>query len=174
MRAETELVERYGRSLRFLLRRLTRDPDLADDLYQATFRVVLERLRSKGLQDPAGLVGFLRGTARNLLRNEERKTLRRRTEAGHENFEALCGPASGGSPLDHLLQEEKGALVRRLLVELRSPRDREILFRTYLAEESMEEIMRDLDLDADHFYRVLYRARQRLKRLLQDHQNDKG
>ena len=166
--AETELVKRYGPSLRFFLRRLTRDPELAEDLFQTTFSVVLERLRGRGLDDPAGLTAFVRGTARNLLRNEKRKGIRRLTEVSHPSFGELPGPASSMSPLDRLLQHEKTALVHRLLVELRNQRDREILFRVYLAEEEMEVISRDLGLELVHFYRVLYRARQRLKRLLED------
>src|SRR5262249_51973396 len=65
--AEGDLVQRYSRGLGYLLRRLGATPELADDLHQETFRIVLERLRKRGLDDPAGLAGFLRGTARNLM-----------------------------------------------------------------------------------------------------------
>ena len=76
--AEAELVERYSRGLLFFLRRMTKDPVLADDLHQDTFRVVLERLRGKGLEDPERLAGFLRRTARNLFIGHYRKTTRRK------------------------------------------------------------------------------------------------
>lgn len=167
--AESELVGHYGRGLRFLLRRLTRDADLAEDLFQSTFSVVLERLRTKGLEDPTGLAAFVQGTARNLFRNEKRKRIRQRTDSAPERFEEISDPGALASPLDRLLQSEKTARVRQLIVEMRNPRDREILFRVYLAEEDMDEISRDLGLDLDHFYRVLYRARQRLKSLLESH-----
>src|SRR5262250_76108 len=43
--AEGELVERYRRGILYLLRRLGAPPELADDLQQETFRIVIERLR---------------------------------------------------------------------------------------------------------------------------------
>lgn len=163
--AEAELVQRFGRGLRIFLRQQTRDPELADDLYQSTFYVVLERLRTRELQDPTSLGAFIRGTARNLFRNEARKRARRRTD-GDERLDELVDWAQAGSPLDRLLRSEKAALVRRLLIEIRNPRDREVLVRVYLAEDDMDEISQDLDLELEHFYRVLWRARQRLKQLL--------
>ncbi len=45
--AEEQLVARYSRGLLSFLRRKTNADDLADDLHQDTFRIVLERLRSK-------------------------------------------------------------------------------------------------------------------------------
>ena len=65
--AEEDLVARYRRGLLYLLSHRGALPDLADDLVQETFRIVIERLRHSGLTDPAGLRPFLRGTACNLL-----------------------------------------------------------------------------------------------------------
>src|ERR1044072_7592127 len=39
--AESALVERYSRGLLYLLKRLGGPPDLADDLHQEAFRIVL-------------------------------------------------------------------------------------------------------------------------------------
>ena len=46
-------------------------------------------------------------------------------------------------------------------------RDREILVRLYLQEEEKDTICRDLGLEAEHFDKVLHRARGRLKELLE-------
>src|ERR1044071_3394981 len=70
--AEGELVERYSRGVLYLLRRMA--PELADDLHQETFRIALERLRRRELDEPEGLAGFLRGIARNLVIGERRKS----------------------------------------------------------------------------------------------------
>src|SRR3954451_5524258 len=59
--AEAALVERYSRGVLYLLRRLGAPPELADDLHQETFRIVIERLRRQGLEDPAGVAGLPRG-----------------------------------------------------------------------------------------------------------------
>lgn len=163
--AEEELVRRYSRGLLYLLRRLGASPELADDLHQETFRVVLERLRRKELDDPAGLAGFLRGTARNLLTAERRKTARRKTDADDEELAQTVHPAP--SQLSSVLHDEEAEIVRTLISELPTDRDRQLLLRFYVAEEEKESICAALSLDSLHFNRVLFRARQRFKELLE-------
>lgn len=162
--AETELVERYSRGLSYMLRKLTSDPSLAEDLHQDSLRVVIEKARAGEIERPERLNAFLRGTARNLLMAEIRKRGRRRTEVGEAPVEPV-DPAPG--PVARLAQTQDRQLVRRLLEELSQPRDREILFRFYLAEESKEVLCRDLDLEPQQFNLVLFRARQRFRQLLE-------
>lgn len=162
--AEKELVLRYSRGVLFLLRRLTRNHALADDLHQETFKVVLERLRSRGLQDANGLSAFLQGTARKLYLNESRKRSRRKTDDAGDDLPDRSDPSP--TPLDSTLLHEQSDLLRRMLAELRPERDRQILYRYYLAEEDKERICRDYDLTSMQFNRVLHRARRRFKELM--------
>jgi RNA polymerase sigma-70 factor (ECF subfamily) len=170
--AEASLVERYSRGLLYLLRRQGAPPELADDLHQETFRIVLERLRQRELDEPAGLAAFLRGTARNLLIAERRKTARRRTDTDPEGLEQAVHPERG--QLSAVLLAEEAAVVRRLIGELPTDRDRQLLLRFYVAEEEKESICADLGLDSLHFNRVLFRARQRFKELLERFQAQQG
>ncbi|MEA2604452.1 MAG: polymerase sigma-70 factor, subfamily [Acidobacteriota bacterium] len=163
--AEGQLVERYRRGLLYLLRRLGALPDLADDLQQETFRIVIERLRQEGLADPAGLAPFLRGTARNLLIAERRKAARRRTWGDTGELAEAVAPAP--SQLQSVLLDEEAEIVRKLIGELPTDRDRQLLLRFYVGEEDKESICTDLGLDSLHFNRVLFRARQRFKELLE-------
>jgi len=57
--------------------------------------------------------------------------------------------------------------VRTLLQGMGSARDRTILKRFYLDEESKETICSELGLLADQFDKVLHRARARLRELLE-------
>jgi RNA polymerase sigma-70 factor (ECF subfamily) len=163
--AEGELVERYRRGLLYLLRRLGALPDLAEDVEQETFRIVIERLRRGGLEDPAGLAPFLRGTARNLLIAERRKTARRRTWGDTGELAEAVAPAP--SQLQSVLVDEEAEMVRRLIGELPTDRDRQLLLRFYVGEEDKESLCADLGLESVHFNRVLFRARQRFKELLE-------
>ena len=163
--AEEDLVARYRRGLLYLLGRLGAPPDLADDLQQETFRIVIERLRREGLADPSGLAPFLRGTARNLLIAERRKTARRRTWGDTGELEQAVALAP--NPLQSVLVNEEAEMVRRLIGELPTDRDRQLLMRFYVGEEDKESICADLGLDSLHFNRVLFRARQRFKELLE-------
>lgn len=162
--AETELIERYSRGLRFLLRRRTRDNELAEDLLQDTWAVALERLRGPSLEEPERLAGFLSGVARHLALNESRKTSRQRTSPHSDFIEAI--PDDESSPLRQASRAEVCGHVRRLLAELSQERDREILNRFYVREQDKATICATLGVEDSHFNRVLYRARQRLRDLV--------
>ncbi len=161
--AEGELVERYSPGLLFMLRRMSGRPDLADDLHQDTFRVVLERLRGRGLEEPARLAGFIRRTARNLFIADYRKKSRRQDGSLEE---AAPATDTAPGPLSRAVLDEEASTVRRLVAGMEPERDRQVLYRYYLAEEDKAIICADLGLSSLHFNRVLYRARQRFKKLL--------
>ncbi len=167
--AEEEFVQRFQRGLGLALRRRCLDPELAQDLTQDTLLLVLEKIRRGEVQDPERLAGFIHGTARNLLLAHRRKhsrfvplgeepsTERRAVENAHGNRKS--------GPLDDLLRKEESRLVRQLLEELAVERDRELLTRFYLSHQDKAAICADLAIDEDHFRRVLFRARERLKDL---------
>jgi RNA polymerase sigma-70 factor (ECF subfamily) len=78
--------------------------------------------------------------------------------------EADLIPESAPSQLDRLLLKEKTKMIRKLLQEM-SERDRQILYRFYIAEEDKDRICADLPLSSLHFNRVLHRARERYRDL---------
>ncbi len=162
--AEAEMVERYSRGLVFMLRRMTGNPDLADDLHQDTFQIVLGRLRGEGLAEPERLAGFLNRTARNLFIADYRKKTRRKTD-DLERAEPPADPAP--DQLSRALLDEEATLVRELIDRLEPDRDRQLLYRFYIVEEAKERICADFELSSLHFNRVLFRARGRFKTLLE-------
>ncbi len=164
--AERELVERFGRGLTILLRRSSRDPSVAEDLYQETFRLALEKIRRGDVREPEKLGGFLAGLARNLVIEHYRRSAQRPTGSDDEAARSLADSATG--PLERLLKRERIEIVRRLLSELDSERDRQILFRFYIAEEAKSLICADLGLGSLHFNRVLFRARERFRELFEE------
>ena len=167
--AETELVQQLGRGTSILLRRLAGDAELAQDLYQETFRIVLISLRQGKLQEPDKLAAFVRGTAKNLLRSEWRKRDRR---GPHDDVDdmPLVDEAPGQWDRARLAEDRKR--VRQILDELPSDRDRQLLYRHYLAEEGKNEICDDLGLGSNQFNVSLFRARQRFKRLVEERTGD--
>lgn len=173
--AEAELVERFGDGLRFLLRRWTRDAVAAEDLYQETLRLALQKIRQGEVREPERLAAFLRGLARNLSTYHYRRgAVRERRERPLEP-EALEGASAARpgpedeSQLHQLLRSERAALVRRLIGELSVERDRQLLHRFYIAEEEKERICADLGLNGRDFNVVLFRARQRYRKLFEEH-----
>lgn len=165
--AEQRLVEQFSRGLMVMLRQRTSDWDLAADIHQDAFIVVIKRLRQKGLQNPDGLKSFLRQTAINLLLGDRRKHSRRQTSTDSELIARVASESIG--PVQSIERDQLAQLVRDLIAELTVPRDRQLLRRYYLAEESKQAICADLELDPGHFDGVIYRARQRLKASLEEY-----
>ena len=157
------MVELYGRSVAVLLDRHTNGRPEAQDLFQDTFRLVLEKLRRGELREPAKLPGFLAQIARSLAIEHYRKATRRKTDADSEAIGEAVAP--GASPLSALLESENAALVRRVIRELGNERDREILLRFYIAEEDKDRIAADYGMTSLQFNRVLHRARQRYREI---------
>jgi RNA polymerase sigma-70 factor, ECF subfamily len=165
--AEEELVARFSRGLLFHLRRLTGDPALAEDLHQETFRIALPKLRREGLAEPERLGGYLLRIGRNLFLGGYRRRTRRGEDVALDPEEILDLPDVDTGQLSRLLKDEELREVRRLIAELGNDRDRQILFRFYVAEEDKQRICADLGLTSLNFNSVLFRARQRLKELLE-------
>jgi RNA polymerase sigma-70 factor (ECF subfamily) len=163
--AEAEMVERYSRGLRFLLRRKTRKPELAQDLLQETWAIALVKIRGGGLDDPGRLAGYLCGIANNLAQSERRRVNRQRTSINTEIVNLI--PDESSSPFRNVSRAEVCKHVHGVLEELNKERDREILKRFYVQDEDKESICSYLDVDSTHFNRVLFRARQRLKSALE-------
>jgi len=163
--AEAEMIARYSRGLRFLLRRRTRDGELSEDFLQETWAIALVKLRDGGIDQPGRLAGYLCGIANHLAAGETRRVKRQRTAVNSDIVELI--PDDKSNPYRHTSRAEVCQQVRNLLNDLHKQRDREILERFYVREEDKDSICNDLDVDSQHFNRVLFRARQRLKAALE-------
>jgi len=166
--AEGELVARFSHGLLLMLRRLVQNPALADDLHQETLALVLGKIRRGEVREPAKLSGFIHSTARNLFIADRRKEARYRPLDEGEEEGVRPAPAladRGPAPLERVLVEEEARQVRRLLSELRFDRDRQLLLRFYLSDESKEKICADLEIEPERFNKVLFHARERLREL---------
>ncbi|HSS78045.1 MAG TPA: sigma-70 family RNA polymerase sigma factor [Thermoanaerobaculia bacterium] len=166
--AEAELVKRFSHGLLVMLRRLAQNPALADDLHQETLSLVLEKIRRAEVREPERIAGFIRSTARNLFIADRRKEARYSPleddeDEGPRRVTVLAD--RGPVPLDKVLAGEEARQVQRLLGELRYDRDRQLLFRFYLSDDTKEEICADLEIEPERFNQVLFRARERLREL---------
>ncbi len=161
--AEARVFEIFARPVAVLLDRHTNGRPEAEDLLQETFRLTLEKLRRGELREPEKLPGFVAAIARSLAIEHYRKAARRKTEADSESLDAFAAAAPG--PLSGILESENAALVRRVIRELNNDRDRQILYRFYIAEEEKDRISADYGLSSLQFNRVLHRARERYREL---------
>lgn len=167
--AESALYSRYRSGLVLMLNRQTRDMQRAEDLVQDTLLTVITRLRDQGIDNPAALPRFIQQTAKYtfigwLRRAGNQVELR-------DSFEDQT--ADDTSVIDNISRDRLRSAVRSLIEEMKVPRDREILHRYYVREQSKPVICEALDLSMPHFDRVINRARNRFKQLVpEDWKND--
>lgn len=161
---QDDIYLRYRRPLMqvFLQRRI--DRDAAQDLLQRTFLQAIKKMRSDGLDDPSNLGGYLYRTACKLATAYWRGELSRRHDSDGELLSNLRDDAlSLEESLDHDL---RARVVRELMRKLSVARDREVLERFYLKEESRIAIRESMNLTELQFNQVLWRARQRFAEIL--------
>jgi RNA polymerase sigma-70 factor (ECF subfamily) len=160
--AERELIERYSRGVRAILRHAGADRFLQDDLHQDTFRIALEKIRNGDLRDASGLSGFIASLARHLATDHFRRKARS-ASTDPADLDRLQAPQKGA--LERLIESEHGQSIRRLLDELGVRRDREILHRYYVSSEDKADLCEEWGLSSLQFNRVLFRARKRYRAL---------
>ena len=158
----SEILRNMG-GLKAQLIRVTRNPELASDLLHDAVVTALGKLRSGEIADPVHLEGYVYRVALNHYRNYRRKDKSSVTDSG---VDQLAAGAESGSEVKGPEAEEWVQLARRLLTDVRPVRDRDLLVRYYLHEESKEELCRAFALTELHFNRVIHRARGRFRQLL--------
>ena len=162
-RAEEALFERYRRGIATILRQTLGSRAVAEDLFQETFRLALEKVRAGELRDPERLPQFLNSLARNLAIDYFRKNTRRGTDEPLESVDHTLEIEP--SQYAQLARREKGQLALEVLRQLGNDRYRQLLYRYYIAEEEKASLCADFDLSSLHFNRVLFRARQHYREL---------
>jgi RNA polymerase sigma-70 factor (ECF subfamily) len=150
--------------LRALIMRRVGDPQLAADILQDAAVTTLEKLRAGEIAQPSGVGGYLYRVALNHLRNHRRKD--RAAVSSSADLESL--PNDDEDPdVAGIDRAQWARAARHLLQELPTVRDRDLLVRFYLNDETKEHICVALGLTEDHFNRVIFRARNRFRALLE-------
>ncbi len=154
---EGELVRRYRASLIRMLEYLTHDHARAEDLAQETLLIVLIKLRNGHIEFPERLSSFVHQTGRYCWLGWHRQNLR---------FD-FCGDMNDqlddSSIEQALIKEERCEYTATLIRGINVPRDREVLYRTYVCDEPKPTTCEALALSSVHFDRVISRAKSRLR-----------
>ena len=162
--AESEIYNRYHRGLVYFLRRLTNDRALAEDLAHEAFVILLRKLRADGLKEPGKLSSYLHGIARKLAMRHLARRGRRESHADVDFLNRVVDPAA--DQFAEISRAETRRLVIELFDELSVERDRQVLLRHWLYDEDKATICAALDIEEQHFHRVIHRAKVRFRDLL--------
>jgi len=162
---EHETLLRDMSGLKAQLTRVTRNADVAADLLQDAIVTALKKLRSGEIEHRTQLDGYVYRVALNHFRNYRRKD--KSAVSDPDGAAALEDAAAEGRPTRSIQTEQWAGLVRRVLREMSSARDREVLVRFYLKEEERSALCSSLGLTDLQFNRVIFRARERFRELLE-------
>lgn len=159
--AETLLVQKYSRQVLYILGKRCGDPELARDICQETFMVLLEKFRKQMIDDPEKLAAYIQQTAVNILIASKRKDARRQTFADSEMIDTYIDGAE--NVVNDIEKMSIRKSVRESILNMKNSRDKEILYRYYIHEHDKNEICQHLDIEFRHFDKVISRARSRLR-----------
>ena len=149
--------------LRSLLERHCGSAAVAEDLLSEAIETSLRKLRDGKIAQPEKLAGYVYRVALNHWRNLRRGAQVTRTVSARlDDVQSEDAPAAASIERAHWAK-----LMREVLGELSTPRDREVIVAFYLQEEEKETVCQRLGVDAAHFNRVVHRARERFKELLE-------
>jgi RNA polymerase sigma factor (sigma-70 family) len=152
----------FGRGVRYFLSRQLGPQDI-DDKVHDTFLVVLNAIRRGDLREPDRLMGFVRTVVRRSVANHiDHIVVQRKDYTGlDENF---AMPDARTDPERDTLRRQRISIMKQVLRSI-SRRDREILTRFYLHEQTQEEICHEMGLNDTQYRLLKSRAKARFAEL---------
>ena len=157
-----ELYRLFSRGIRFYLCRQLGIQEL-DDKVHDTFLIVVQAIQKGELREPARLLGFIR----TVVRRQVAAHIDRMVHTRKERLDIDSGmrvPDLCNGPEEEAILLERTQLMRDVLAGI-SPRDREILTRFYLREQTQEQICREMQLTETQFRLLKSRAKTRFGEL---------
>ena len=161
--AMEELYAVFEKGIRyFLLRNL--GPDDLEDKVHDCFLIVAQAIRKGELRDPERLMGYVRTVVkRQIAANIEIAVQQRRSRI--EFDESMFSVSDWRlDPERSLLQQQRAEIARRVMKGV-ARRDREILQRFYVHEQSQQQICTEMNLTYNQFRLLKSRAKKRFGEL---------
>ncbi|MBQ9491081.1 MAG: RNA polymerase sigma factor [Lachnospiraceae bacterium] len=159
-------VKEYGKSLYSFCLYCTRDKEAADDLYQQTFLVALEKDEIKREANPKS---YLITIAMNLWRNQMRKAAWRKkiADVSYLGEEELAQIADRGCSVEEEVQKRQEEMIVRKNVLKLPDKLRIVILLYYMEDMSVEEIALALKIPAGTVKSRMNKAKNVLKERLQ-------
>lgn len=157
-----EFCNVFYRGIRFFVARHL-GPEDAEDQVQDVLLIVVQAIRRGELRDPACLPGYVRTVVRHLIATHIGR--KAETRSRYVGLECAVGANDGRSnPEEQVVAREKAQIMSEVLLGL-SSRDREVLTRFYLLEQTKQEICLEMGLSENQFRLLKSRAKARFAKL---------
>jgi RNA polymerase sigma-70 factor, ECF subfamily len=157
-----ELYRVFSRGVRFYLCRHLGSQDL-DDKVHDTFLVVAQAIQRGDLREPERLMGYVRTIVRRQVAAQIEDNVHRRKHRIDLDW-GLAVQDAGSNPEQRAMHRESHEIAHKVLKSI-APRDREILIRFYLQEQSADQICDEMGLTETQFRLLKSRAKARFGEL---------
>lgn len=161
--AMAELYGIFAKGIRyFLLRNL--GPEELDDKVHDCFVIVAQAIKNGDLREPERLMGYVRTVVkRQIAASIDIAVQQRRNRVDFEES-MFCMSDWRENPERTVISQQRAEIARKVLNGV-SRRDREILNRFYVLEQSQEQICADMGLSYNQFRLLKSRAKARFGEL---------
>jgi RNA polymerase sigma-70 factor (ECF subfamily) len=160
--AMEELYRLFHRGVRFYLCRQLGLQELDDKIHD-TFVIVVQAIRRGELREPERLMGYVRTVVRRQVAAHIDQVVHNRREV-IELEDGFRLADIRNNPEESAIVDEQAGLMAQVLRTI-SRRDREILTRFYLQEQSQEQICEEMGLSETQFRLLKSRAKRRFGEL---------
>jgi len=160
--AMSQLYTTFGRGVRFYLSRQLGPQDMEDKVHDA-FLVVLGAIQRGELREPERLMGFVRTVVRRMVATHIDRIVEERKER-MDLDDGVVVTDNRADPEQDAERKQKVTIMEQVLQTI-SRRDREILTRFYLYEQSQQQICREMGLNDTQFRLLKSRAKARFAEL---------
>jgi RNA polymerase sigma-70 factor, ECF subfamily len=151
-----QLYKLFSRGIRYYLCRQLGPQELEDKVHD-TFLIVVNAIRRGDLREPERLMGFVRTVVRRQVAAYiETAVHTRREQTDLETGISVADRKE--NPEQEAIIRQRAELMKSALADL-GQRDRDILIRFYLKEQSQEQICREMSLTETQFRLLKSRAK---------------
>lgn len=156
--AMEEMYQLFSTGIRFLLYRQLGPNDL-DDKVHDVFVIITEAIRNGELREPERLMGYVHTVVRRQVASHIDRAINMRRNRVDMDFQESLSDKRPDPEREAIARESLG-LAMRVLQSI-PKRDREVLTRFYLDEETAEEICENMNLSETQFRLIKSRAKAR-------------
>jgi RNA polymerase sigma-70 factor (ECF subfamily) len=157
-----ELYEVFSKGVRYQLYRQLGPQDL-DDRVHDVFLIIMQSIQRGDLREPERLMGYVRTVVRRQVAAHIDLTVQARRNQTELEYGMVLSDHRPSAER-RLIDQQHHDLALRVLNSLHQ-REREVLIRFYLKEQSAEQICREMDLTATQFRLTKSRAKARFSEL---------
>jgi RNA polymerase sigma factor (sigma-70 family) len=160
--AMEELYRVFSRGIRYYLCRQLGPQELDDRVHDA-FLIVVQAIRRGDLREPDRLMGFVRTVVRRQVAAQIDQVVHSRKE--QVDLEVGLRVADGRHDPERTASQQQQIELMSQVLRGMSARDREILTRFYLREQTQEQVCEEMNLSETQFRLLKSRAKARFGEL---------